>query len=222
MHNKDMPQQSARKDVFHAFMVENADFDGDYEIPCVKTAPMIPSRLIPFSKAISEKDYSGFVVFYEQDERFEALWNHPNRYLQILKRFDGVITPDYSLYCDMPLAMQIWNTYRGKAIGAWLNDNGVSTIPNVRWSDERTYDLACLGIEKNSVIAIGSHGCIKCPESRRMFFKGFEQIIRKLMPKTIIIYGTVPKELSLLAALYKAELVSYESNFSLSHKKGVS
>lgn len=202
-------------------MVKNVDFDGDFEIPRISTTPVIPSRLIPFSKAISEKNRSGFVVFYEHDERIEALWNQPNRYLPILKQFDGVITPDYSLYYDMPLAMQIWNTYRGKAIGAWLNDNGVSIIPNVRWGDERTYDLACLGVEKNSLIAVGTHGCIKCPENRRMFLKGFEQIIQELTPKKVIVYGSVPKELSLIAMRYKTELVPFESNFGLSHKKRV-
>lgn len=221
MQNKNAPYGTTRKDVFHAFMVQNAKFDGLEEIPCVKTTDITPVRLVPFSKAIAEKGGSGFVVFYENDEKIETLWKSPHKYLPILKRFDGVITPDFSLYCDMPYAMQIWNTYRGKAVGAWLNDNGIPVIPNVRWGDERSYDLACLGVEKNSIIAVGTHGCIKSLEYKKLFMRGIDYVIQKLSPKRIIVYGRAPERLFCIARLYGIEIVAFESDFGLSHKKEV-
>lgn len=222
MNKNNVPYGIGCRDVFHAFMVRNAKFDGKEEIPCVKTTSLIPQRLIPFSKAISEKDYSGFVVFYENDEKIETFWRNPQRYLPILKRFDGVVTPDYSLYYDMPYAMQVWNTYRGKAVGAWLNDNGVHVIPNVRWGDARSLDLACMGVEKNSTIAIGTHGCIKSLEYKQLFTTGFDYVMQKLMPKTVIVYGRAPDRLFCVAKLYGVDIVAFESNFSLSHKREVS
>lgn len=54
----------------------------------------------------------------------------------------------------MPLSMQIWNTYRGKALAHWLQENGVEVIPNVRWGDERAFELACLGVESGKTIAV--------------------------------------------------------------------
>lgn len=221
MHNKNAPYGKGCKDVFHAYMVKNAQFDGAEEIPRVKTASVIPKRLVPFSKAISEKDRSGFVVFYENDERIESFWRNPKQYLPVLKRFDGVITPDYSLYCDMPYAMQVWNTYRGKAVGAWLNDNGISVIPNVRWGDDRSFDLACNGVEKNSTIAVGTHGCIKSIENKKLFIRGFDYVIQKLIPKTVIVYGRAPEKLFCIARLYGAKIIAFESNFGLTHKKEV-
>lgn len=71
--------------------------------------------------------------------------------------FRGVISPDFSLYRDMPLVMQQWNIYRNRAIGSWLQMNGVNVIPNVRFGDKRTYDICCEGIDSGSIIAIGSH-----------------------------------------------------------------
>ena len=139
----------------------------------------------------------------------------------MLKRFDGVITPDYSLYCDMPYAMQVWNTYRGKAVGAWLNDNGISVIPNVRWGDDRSFDLACNGVEKNSTIAVGTHGCIKSIENKKLFIRGFDYVIQKLIPKTVIVYGRAPEKLFCIARLYGAKIIAFESNFGLTHKKEV-
>ena len=219
MSKTNEPYEKRCKDVFHAFMVRNADFDGNEEIPCVKTTSLIPRRLIPFSKAISEKDYSGFVVFYENDEKIETFWRNPNKYLPILKRFDGVVTPDYSLYYDMPYAMQVWNTYRGKAVGAWLNDNGIPVIPNVRWGDERSFDLSCLGVEKNSTIAIGTHGCIKSLAYKQLFSQGFNFVLQKLKPKTVIVYGRAPDRLFCIAKLYGVDIIAFESNFGISHKK---
>ena len=149
------------KDVFHAFLVKNAQFDTELEIPCIKPESSIPQKLIPFSKAVGGTDYNCFVHFYEDDANFERLWNNPQKYLPVLHKYKGVITPDFSLYRDMPLVMQQWNTYRSRAIGHWLQENGIPVIPNVRWGDERTYDLCCAGVPRNSTIAVGSHGCIK-------------------------------------------------------------
>ncbi|MCM1194644.1 MAG: DUF4417 domain-containing protein, partial [Firmicutes bacterium] len=196
-------------------------FDGEEEIPRVKTTSLIPTRLVSFTEAISAKDHSGFVVFYEHDEKIERLWKNPNRYLPILKRFDGVITPDYSLYYDMPYAMQVWNTYRGKAVGAWLNDNDIPVIPNVRWGDERSLELSCKGVEINSTIAIGTHGCIKSLAYKQLFTQGLDYVIQKLTPKNVIVYGRAPDRIFSLAKMFGVNVLSFESNFGLSHKKEV-
>ena len=62
---------------------------------------------------------------YEDDYRFERIWRNPRQYLNVLKRYNGVILPDFSLYRDMPLVMQLWNIYRSRAIGFWLQLNGI-------------------------------------------------------------------------------------------------
>ena len=116
------------RDVFHAFLVEKATYEGFLEIPKIDYGEFRPNRLITFSKAISSKDYNCWVHFYEDDVAFERIWNNPKKYLPILAKFNGVICPDFSLYRDMPLIMQYWNIYRSRAIGRWLQDNGVSTI----------------------------------------------------------------------------------------------
>ena len=117
--------RSGCKDVFHAFLVKNAQYDGHLEIPIIKPQDDIPDKLILFSKILGCKDYDQWVCFYEDDASFERIWNRPERYLPILSKFKGVITPDFSLYRDMPLVMQQWNIYRGRAIGHWLQENGM-------------------------------------------------------------------------------------------------
>lgn len=211
----------AEKDVFNSFLVRNATYDGDDEIPCITTSNFIPKKVVPFSKAISSKKYDSWIHFYEEDCRFEKLWKTPQKYLPIIRRFMGVISPDYSLYYDMPLCMQIWNTYRGKSLGHWLQENGIEVIPNVRWGDERTFEIACSGVESCKTIAVGTHGCIKTAESKKMFIAGFDYVINRLKPKTVIVYGRMPDKIFCLAKMYGVKLIQFESEFALSHKKEV-
>lgn len=211
----------AKQDVFNSFLVRNATYDGVDEIPRIITSNLIPEKLIPFSKARNNKECNSWVHFYEHDIAFECFWRNPRRYLPILKRYRGVISPDYSLYYDMPLCMQTYNTYRGKALAHYLQENGVEIIPNVRWGDERTFELACLGVESGKTIAVGTHGCIKTVEGKNMFITGFDYVINQLRPKTVIVYGRMPDKIFCLANMQGIELIPFESEFSLSHKKEV-
>ena len=180
-------------DVFNAFLLENAEYSGELEIPVVKNIKIeSPKKLIKFSEIFRSSDFNAYVHFYEDDCKFEKIWKNPKRYLERLKKFKGVISPDFSIYRDMPLIMQYWNIFRSRAIATWLKDNGINVIPNVRTGDERTFEIACEGIEKDSIIAIGSHGCIKCIADRVFFQKGLEYIVNSLSPKIIILYGAKP------------------------------
>lgn len=206
------------KDVFHAFLVKNARYEGDLEIPCIDKELTFPSKLIPFSKAVSGNKYDAWVHFYEDDVNFERLWNKPNKYLPILKKYAGVISPDFSIYRDMPLVMQQWNIYRSRAIGHWLQENGIPVITNVRWSDDRTFELCCTGVPKNSAIAIGSHGCVKLKTERKYFINGLKFVVDKLKPQTLVVYGTAPNE---VFASYKEkgiEILQFDSDFMQSRK----
>ncbi|MCL2528754.1 MAG: DUF4417 domain-containing protein [Coriobacteriia bacterium] len=62
--------------------------------------------------------------FYEHDQAFERLWNNPKRYIKILQRFAGSISPDFSLYPDMPHPYKQWNNYRNYACGVWFQSQG--------------------------------------------------------------------------------------------------
>ena len=145
-------EKCKKYDVFKSGLVEGASFSPVYEFPLVKQTVFKPMKAIPFDKAISSTKYDHWIHFYIHDRQFERIWNNPKQYLAFLKRFQGVITPDFSLYRDLPLAMQIWNTYRNRAVAYWLQSNGVNIVPNIRWGDERTYSFAFEGIENKGVL----------------------------------------------------------------------
>lgn len=209
------------KDVFNAFLVLSATYDGIYEFPRIKPIYEFPNRLIPFSKAIACKDYNQWVHFYEDDYLFERFWKNPKKYLKLLKKFNGVILPDFSLYRDMPFVMQLWNIYRSRALGHWLQSNGVKVIPNIRFGDKRTYKICCVGIEKHCVIAIGSHGNLKQIEDREIFLKGIDVVINTLEPRAIIVYGAAPEKYFKKYLDAGIKIIQFDSDYATSHKEVV-
>ena len=211
-------QRKSCIDVFNSFLVKDAKYAGKYELPIIKQEKTIPSKLIAFSKAISCKDYDQWVHFYEDDFLFERIWRNPCKYLENLKKFQGVILPDFSLYRDMPLVMQIWNIYRSRAIGNWLQKNGVKVIPNIRYGDRRTFYISCDGIDKHGVIAVGSHGNMKHSDDREVFLSGFDIIVQILQPVAIIIYGCAPDKYFNKYRELGIKIIVFESEFAISHK----
>lgn len=211
------------RDVFKAFLVLFARFAGIFEIPAIRPTVCIPNRLIPFSRAISSNDYDQWVHFYEDDYLFEKLWNNPQRYLDTLKKFNGVILPDFSLYRDMPFVMQLWNIYRSRAIGCWLQHNGIVVIPNMRYGDERTYSICCDGIAQGGVIAVGSHGTLKNKEDRRIFIEGLEVVIKITQPIVIVVYGAAPDDIFAIYRKQGIRIIQFDSEFcrAMKRTKGV-
>lgn len=91
-------------------------------------------------------------------------------------------------------------------------------IPNIRFGDERTFELSCAGIKKQSVIAVGSHGCIKLLNERRYFENGLNYVVNTLEPTAIVVYGTTP---DCIFARYRAmgiEILQFDSAFMQSRK----
>lgn len=165
------------------------NFADEYEMPMLDRCDIIPTSLIPFNAALTAKDYNQCVHFFIDDYQFERVWNKPERYVEMLNKFDCVIAPDFSQYTDMPYPQRIWNNYRGKLIGSWLQLQGINVIPNVTWSLPDSYDFCFDGIPQRSVIAINSTGVARWGYSRFLWRKGYEKAISRLNPIAIVRYG---------------------------------
>lgn len=192
-------------DGFNPELVNGATFDGVFEIPHVyaPNEKIIPSSMIPFSMRNRSQTHEEFVHFYEHDVNFTDILEDIEYHTAELSEFRGVITPDFSLYRDMPLTHQISNTYFNRAVGYYLQSKGLYVIPNIRWGDERTYTryfgknevpLAFAGVDKRGIVAVGSYGCIKNRENRFYFCEGLAALLDELEPKVVIVYGAMPDD----------------------------
>jgi hypothetical protein len=188
-------------DGFNAELVAKAFFDGHLEFPHIEKPHriIIPQSLVPYSSRHQGNGENEFIHFYEHDKRFFDLLTATKKHLPELKRYDGVISPDCSLYRDMPLCLQIAHTYMNRAIAHYLQTEGIYVIPNVRWGDERSYTthtlpekFAFLGLEKHSIVSIGTYGCIQSPENKYYFREGLKSMLEELEPAVVLVYGAMP------------------------------
>lgn len=201
-------------DGFAAYLVEEAEFDGKWEIPFIKNEEIdIPKDIIPFDKIkkISKEDEKNVCIhFYMHDITFRQVITNAKKYLDIFKKYGGVISPDCSLYIDMPLCLQMANTYMNRAIGVYLQNNGVKVIPNVRWGDDRTFEFAFDGLEANGIYAVSTWGCIGTNEDKNRFKEGIREMIKRLNPNKILVHGDMP---DCIFSEFKGrvEFINYES-----------
>lgn len=200
-----------RLDVYKSDLVRGAYFSRIYEFLLLAKTDFVPQKLIPFNKARKAADKRQWVHFYIHDYEFQCIWNNPKQYLNMFKQYKSVITPDFSLYKDLPLTMQIWNTYRNRAIGYWLQSQGINIIPNVRWGDERTYEFAFEGLHKGGTVAVSTYGCIKNRTDRRYFQNGLEKVVQALEPDTIVVYSYTPDKIFLPYKQEDINIVAFDN-----------
>ena len=189
---------------FRVSLVETAFFDGKFEIPHIEGPDkiIIPEGMVPFSVRERNQDKNDFICFYENDINFREILTDTEEYVDEIKQYPGIITPDCSLYLDAPLCVQIADIYLNRAVGCYLQKQGIYVIPNIRWGDERTYTsdflgekVAFQGVDKHSVISIGTYGQIKSAESKRYFREGLEAMLDELEPKVVLVYGSMPDKI---------------------------
>ncbi len=188
-------------DGFRADFVEEAVFDGIMEIPSIRKPRqfIIPTGLVPFSCRKRSFERGDFVVFYEHDLRFTDVIKATDDYLEDFRQFAGIVSPDCSLYRDMPLCLQIANVYMNRAIGHHLQEKGFYVVPNIRWGDERTYTtrvlpekVAFLGVEKHGIVSIGTYGCVQGKSNQYHFRNGLIAMLETLEPEIVLVYGSMP------------------------------
>ncbi len=220
------------KDVFGAYLVEGAEFTGYYDMPVINVQfKEIPQKLIPYSSLYGKSDCSEAIChFYENDYIFDGkhgVWNSLIQGHGFARGFNfgklaevkAVISPDYSLFQDMPRCMQIWNVYRSRVVCYYLNKIGKICIPNVRWTDKESYSFTFDGVAKGCSVAVGTLGCSKSLDDKKLLISGFEETISRIQPYNIIIYGSLSKEIKELLEFYNQEYYYFPSKTSLAFKE---
>lgn len=163
--------------------------DGKYNIPMLEPVDHVPSKLQGFNYVLNKPDHSAGVHFFLDDYQFERVWKRPDFYISKMIEFDSVLTPDFSLYSDMPRAMQIWNTYRSRLIGQIMQSWDMKVIPTVSWSTPESYDFCFDGLPHNSTVAISTIGVKRNKEGFRLWQMGVTEMIKRITPSRIIVYG---------------------------------
>ena len=171
---------------------------GKYDIP--RILPMKveqPVEMIGFNFAAKYKHPERVGIhFFLKDYQFSRLWTSPDMYTGMLRRFRFVCTPDFSMYTDFPLALQINSHYRKHWLGAYWQSKGITVIPTICWSDERSFEWCFDGEPEKSTVAVSSVGTQLNERSKNLFLLGYQQMMSRLQPKIVLFHGRIPAEIT--------------------------
>lgn len=172
--------------------VREYDGVGEYNIPAIQPLDELPNidNWLEFEKAkkLRVKPKKTGVHFFEYDFKFECVWNFPDRYAEVLKQYDAVVTPDFSYYIDFPKALRIYNKYRMHWITAYYQELGITMIPLIRYGLKEDWDWCFDGYPIGSVVAISTVGSGKSKELIQAGMDGYKEMLERLQPKEILVY----------------------------------
>lgn len=172
------------------FMRNRYNGSGRWNIPLVRNQNLALSdlSLISYSdtKPNDVLNRHRAVHFFIDDYRFESVYRTPEKNLTKLAQYRFLITPDFSVYADMPRWRQIESVAKNRWCGAFWQSKGLSVIPCVSWSDSQSFDFCFDGLPHNATLAVGLNGC---KHSRMAFMSGYNAMLKALTPRTIICLG---------------------------------
>lgn len=165
------------------------DSDNSWGIPTLPLVTSVPDRLLAYNDryGCDTAKPGDAVHFFLDDYRFETVWSQPNKSLSRIQRIGVALTPDFSLWREMPMVMQQWQVYRARWCGMWMYSHGIAVIPTVSWSTPESWKFCFLGIPRNSVVAISTVGTND--DAMPFFKRGVQAMVDEIDPSMVLVYG---------------------------------
>ena len=130
--------------------------------------------------------------FFCDDSFYECLWSYPDRYIDILMSYGSIVMPDFSLYYDMPVALQMFNKYRNHVLARYFSNYGIKVIPNVSLSAPDCFPWSILGYPKESIVAFSALGSKRSDSDFRILCDAYDFMCDKLNPSLVLWFDSSP------------------------------
>ena len=164
---------------------------GKYGMPLIKKQEINLDKIELLSylktKNDDEENKNKTIHFFTYDWNFETVYDKPEQALEKLNQYYALLTPEFSMYTDMPLARQIDSIFKNRWCGAFWQRQGKIVIPTISWGSCDCFEFFCDGVEEGSIVAVSTY---RREDSKNCFMKGYETMLEKIKPSAIICYGT--------------------------------
>lgn len=132
-----------------------ASQSGKFGIPIVPKPVLEPEdlnalRLLRFDQVARDltTHRNRMVHFFIYDYLFEKVWKKQEQYVEMLRPYRAVLTPDFSMYTEMPESIQLFNTFRNRWCGAYFASHGLRVIPTVSWGEKTVLSIVLRALKK--------------------------------------------------------------------------
>ena len=168
---------------------------GKYGIPLLKPyfGPL-PKHYVSVSSPTCTDPTNTCITCFDYDYILERMWYQPEKYDDMLLKYQCFGTLDFSMKIDNPLAVQIGNKYRNHALSYRFQEYGAQPLPVVGWSSRPSFEFCFQGFSKGGAVMVSSQGTLRDERSRGYFEIGFLEMLKQLNPDVVVIYGDGSRE----------------------------
>ena len=163
--------------------------DGKYEFPLIKKQDIDIDKISFLSYVNAKKNDNEnkekTIHFFTYDWKFEKVYKDANEEFEKLSQYYCLLSPDFSVFTNMPLALQIESVFKNRWCGAYWQSKGLKVIPTVSWGEEKSFDFCFDGIEEGAIVAVCTYYRENCEEE---FMLGYNEMLRKIKPSVVICY----------------------------------
>lgn len=144
------------------------------------------SNGVPFDRAI--------LAFFTHDFKWAGWWDKPSIYTTKVLNLGvrSAISPDFSIWWDDPVTLQIFSVYRSQWFGRYFQEAGIRVIPRVlAHDDQRMLDISLMGIPKGVPVIAMQMQTIEANDANsvKATINSVKYFQEKLEPKEILVYG---------------------------------
>ena len=162
---------------------------GKYQIPliCKQDIDLDTISLISFSDIKQDDKENAYktVHFFTCDWMFDKVYEKAADCAEKLKQYYALLSPDFSMFTDMPRALQIYSVFKNRWCGAYWQSLGLRVIPTINWGDESSFDFCFDGVEEGATVAVCTYYRENCEEE---FMLGYNRMMEVIKPQSILCY----------------------------------
>ena len=167
---------------------------GRYDIPVIQPVTELGTlkwRGFGEIRSGSGATFDTGVHFFLDDYRFNSVWLQAQKYAGMFPKFGAVMSPDFSMYRDMPHILQLYNHYRKHWCGQYWQSLGAVVIPTISWSDSASWDFCFDGEPRGGIVAVSTVGVKRDKEAFGLFSAGWSEMLYRFSPARVIVCGEV-------------------------------
>ncbi len=162
---------------------------GKFEMPIIHKQNIDLNKIEFLSyvnaKKVDEDNKNKTIHFFTYDWLFDKVYDKAFDEVEKLKQYYALLSPDFSIFTDMPLPLQIYSVFKNRWCGAYWQSLGLKVIPTISWGDEKSFDFCFEGVEKGSVVAVCTYYRENC---ERDFMLGYNKMLEIIQPSLVICY----------------------------------
>ena len=105
--------------------------------------------------------------------------------MEKLSQYYALLSPDFSLFTNMPLALQIESVFKKQVVRRLLAVSRTQGYTHGLLGDEKSFDFCFDGIERGAVVAVSTYYRENCEEE---FMLGYNQMLERINPSMVLCY----------------------------------